>query len=74
MMVLVIFAIVVLVVINIFVAQKFEDVAKLKGYDNEIHSYAMCFWLGIIGYLYVIALPDRKKEASKNDAEYQQCS
>ena len=40
------------------VAKKFEKIAEMKGYDEEIHSFAMCFWLGWIGYLYVIALPD----------------
>ena len=45
------------------VAKKFEEIAIMKGYGNEIHSFAMCFWLGIIGYLYVIALPDLKHRA-----------
>ena len=35
----------------------------MKGYGTEIHSFAMCFWLGVIGCLYVIALPDLKREA-----------
>ena len=62
----------VILAINLIVARKFEDVAFKKGYDEDVHSYAMCFWLGIIGYLYVIALPDKKIGTSKNDAEYQQ--
>ena len=45
--------------VNYIIASKFEEVAHLKGYDKDIHSFAMCFWLGIIGCLYVIALPDR---------------
>ena len=40
------------------VALKFEAIAFKKGYGKEIHSFAMCFWLSTIGYLYVIALPD----------------
>ena len=44
--------------INFLVASKFEDIAFKKGYDTSIHSFAMCFWLGIVGYLYVIALPN----------------
>ena len=40
------------------IAKKFEKIAFQKGYNEEIHSFAMCFWLGLIGYLYVIALPD----------------
>ena len=47
-------------VINYFVASMFEKIALSKGHDSSTHSFAMCFWLGIIGYLYVIALPDLK--------------
>lgn len=50
--------IVLLIVIQWVVAKKFEKIAIQKGYDEEINSFAMCFWLGIVGYLYVIALPD----------------
>ena len=35
------------------------DVAELKGYDpKQEHIYMFCFFLGILGYLYVLALPD----------------
>ena len=40
------------------VALKFEAIAFQKGYGKEIHAFAMCFWLGLIGFLYVIALPN----------------
>ena len=50
--------IVISILINFVVAVKFEDIAFKKGYDKSIHSFAMCFWLGIVGYLYVIALPN----------------
>lgn len=76
MVVVIVAAVFVLLVINIVIAQKFDDVAKLKGYDEKIHSYAMCFWLGIIGYLYVIALPDlnnhKMKEPGFEDQQNQQ--
>ncbi len=48
----------VLLFILALIAKKFEKIANQKGYGDEIHSFAMCFWFGIIGYLYVIALPD----------------
>lgn len=60
-------AIVVSFVINYFVAKKFEEIAFQKGYDASIHSFAMCFWLGITGYLYVIALPELKDRNSVDD-------
>ncbi len=49
--------------ISYLVAKKFEKIAFQKGYNESIHSFAMCFWLGIVGYLYVIALPDLKNKA-----------
>ena len=45
-------------IINVIVAKKFEKIAIEKGYSYEMHVFAMCFFLGIVGYLYVIALPD----------------
>lgn len=52
-----------LLYLNMTIASKFEQIASLKGYGKEIHSFALCFWLGIIGYLYVAALPDLKRES-----------
>jgi uncharacterized membrane protein len=32
-----------------------------KGYTlQETHALAKCFWLGVIGYIYVLGLPNRK--------------
>ena len=31
----------------------------MKGHGKEAHAFAACFWLGIIGYLYVVSLPDK---------------
>lgn len=39
-------------------ASKMQRVADLKGYGIDAHAWAMCFWLGILGGIYVIALPD----------------
>lgn len=44
--------------INYLVAKKFESIAFTKGYTTEVHAFAMCFWLGMIGYIYVLALPN----------------
>ena len=30
-----------------------------KGYDKKAHAFAMCFWLGPIGYIYVAMLPNK---------------
>ena len=50
---------VVFIIINYFMALRMQDVVEKKGY-TDLRVVAMCFWLGIIGYLYVIALPDMK--------------
>jgi membrane-bound ClpP family serine protease len=35
-----------------------QYIAEEKGY-SDMHVFALCFWLGTIGWLVVIALPDR---------------
>ena len=55
-------------IINCIFAKKFEEIAFQKGYDNSIHSFALCFWFGILGYLYVIALPNLKNDCNSNGA------
>lgn len=39
-------------------ADEFYEVARAKGYDDRKY-YRVCFWLGLPGYLLVIALPNR---------------
>ncbi len=46
--------------ISYVVAHKFERIAKIKGYGRETNAFLMCFFFGIIGCMYVIALPDLK--------------
>ena len=46
--------------LNHRIAKKFEEIVFAKGYGTELKAYYMCFWLGIVGYLYVIALPNAK--------------
>ena len=51
----------VILVINYIVGKKFEEIAVDKGYSvDQTHPFAMCFWLGIIGMIYVLALPNKK--------------
>lgn len=52
-----IIVLVVLLCINGFLANKMSDAAENKGYDKRTYFH-ICFWLGVIGYLIVIALPD----------------
>lgn len=41
-----------------YLAKQFEEAAQKKGYTDKKYFW-MCFLLGTIGYLLVIALPDR---------------
>ncbi len=50
-------SVVICLIIKYVVAKRFESIARLKGYGREVHSFAMCFWLGFVGYFYVLALP-----------------
>ena len=54
----VLIALIAVITSQFIIAKKFEKIAFEKGYGTEIHSFAMCFWLGLIGYIYVLALPD----------------
>ena len=61
----IIFSVVIIVlaiVVNYIIARKFEAVAEMKGY-RDIHAFALCFWLGMIGYVYVAALPTKASHA-----------
>lgn len=49
---------IVILVINVIIASHMQDVAYAKGYDKEASAFAMSFWLGIAGWIYVLALPD----------------
>lgn len=43
--------------INWYISNQFYEVAKAKGYHDSKYLW-ICFWLGLVGYLLVIALPD----------------
>lgn len=51
-------AVVLYFVINCILARFFKQVAYAKGFDDKCHAWAMVFWLGIFGCIYVCALPD----------------
>ena len=45
-------------VINVIIAYMMKSVAVKKGYYDGAYAFPMCFFLGIVGCLYVVALPD----------------
>lgn len=53
----------IIALINWYLAGCFYDVACEKGF-TERRYFWVPFWFGLIGYLLVIALPDRKKDTA----------
>lgn len=56
---------IVVLVVNGLLASKMSKAAEQKGH-SERTFFHLCFWLGIYGYLVVLALPDLKLR-SQND-------
>ncbi|MGN1047822.1 MAG: hypothetical protein ACI4QZ_04365 [Eubacteriales bacterium] len=54
--------ILILVIGLVVSATMMEKAAAEKGYGKEAHAFAMCFCLGIIGCIYVAALPDKIRQ------------
>lgn len=47
-----------IIVLAYYMAKWFYEVAEEKGYHDKKYFW-ICFWLGIAGYLLVVAMPDR---------------
>ena len=45
-------------VLNYFIAKQFHQIASQKGHPQRKYFW-WSFWLGLVGYLMVVALPDR---------------
>ena len=53
-------------VISSLIANQFYEIAKMKGY-SERKYWHFCFWLGVPGYLIVIALPTKSKNPDERN-------
>ncbi|MBQ8247524.1 MAG: hypothetical protein IJZ42_10360 [Lachnospiraceae bacterium] len=53
-----IIAAIVYLIIDGIIAYYMKQVAYAKGYDDNAHAWAISFWLGLPGWIYVVALPD----------------
>lgn len=62
------YALVVLVylVVNFLFAALMNSIAIKKGYENS-HAFALVFFFGVLGMLYVIALPNMKVQSQLED-------
>ena len=56
---LIIMGAILVIVLMIFVAQAFQDIAEMKGHSERKYFWWTLF-LGVIGMLMVVALPDLK--------------
>ena len=69
-MLFIILVIVIVVALLIFldykIASEFRDIAEEKGYDYINKYFWYTFFLGIIGMLMVIALPDKNTRVNGN--------
>jgi magnesium-transporting ATPase (P-type) len=54
---------IVALVIAIYIAACFSDVAREKGFDGNQYFW-LCLLFSIVGYLLVVALPDRKAKTT----------
>ena len=50
-------------VMDLIAAKMMEKAARKKGYGEDFNCFWTCFWLGPIGWLYVISLPDLRQRA-----------
>lgn len=60
---LIVIGVMVYILVNAIGASLMRNVAIEKGYGDTYHVWAICFWLGIFGYLYVIAMPDKIQQS-----------
>lgn len=49
-----------LIWVYVFVTRQFADIAESKGYDR-LRYWRISFWLGAVGDLIILALPDLKQ-------------
>jgi len=56
----------VMLAINFWFATLMNNIAVNKGHENS-HAFILVFLFGILGMLYVIALPDLKAQGQRED-------
>lgn len=55
--------VIILLALNFIIAREFRRIAEDKGHKGRRYFH-FCFWLGFVGMLMVIALPDRAGQAA----------
>lgn len=59
-------SVLVVLAVNFLFATLMNNIAVSKGYENS-HAFALVFFFGVLGMLYVIALPDLKAQEQRED-------
>lgn len=44
-----------------------NNIKTMKGYGDEVSVVALCLLCGIVGYLYVISLPDKIQQQQNQE-------
>lgn len=59
--------VIILLALNFIIAREFRRIAEDKGHNGRRYFH-FCFWLGLVGMLMVIALPDRAGQAAASSS------
>lgn len=59
---------IVMLVVDYFIAKKFEEIAIMKGHNSKCYFW-YSFLLGPVGFAMVIALPDRNQVVTPTPAK-----
>lgn len=61
------FIILISLIANVFIAYKMVCVSTMKGYEETAQIFILCFLFTVVGYLYVIALPDLSASEQRDE-------
>lgn len=64
--VVIVISVLILLAIQFFLAEEFYKVAVMKGYDEKRYLW-LSFLFGLVGYLLVIALPQKATSLMSDD-------
>ena len=64
----IVFGIFAVLIIDFVIARQFEKAAVMKGHPENSVAFWLCFFTGIIGYIYVASLPDLNQTVKLQEA------
>ena len=54
---------IIIIAVRAYCAYLMRQSMILKGYGKDLHAWAICFWLGVFGYFYLLSLPDKIQQS-----------